>query len=27
VICFAAIVLAFVLPIAGFSGSWGVLAT
>lgn len=26
-ICFAAIVLAFVLPIAGFSGSWGVLAT
>lgn len=27
VICFAAIVLAFVLPIAGFSGSWGVLTT
>ena len=26
-ICFVAIVLAFVLPIAGFSGSWGVLAT
>lgn len=26
-ICFAAVVLAFVLPIAGFSGSWGVLAT
>lgn len=26
-ICFTAIVLAFVLPIAGFSGSWGVLAT
>lgn len=25
-ICFAAIVLAFVLPIAGFSGSWGMLA-
>ncbi|MGQ7141646.1 TPM domain-containing protein [Escherichia sp. SS-MK2] len=27
VICFAAIILAFVLPIAGYSGSWGVLAT
>ena len=26
-ICFTAIVLAFVLPIAGFSGSWGVLTT
>lgn len=26
-ICFTAIVLAFVLPVAGFSGSWGVLAT
>lgn len=26
-ICFTAIVLAFVLPIAGFSRSWGVLAT
>lgn len=26
-ICFVAVVLAFVLPIAGFSGSWGVLAT
>ncbi|EJI9011575.1 TPM domain-containing protein [Escherichia albertii] len=26
-ICFVAIVLAFVLPIAGFSGSWGVLIT
>ncbi|HAI3447026.1 TPA: YgcG family protein [Escherichia coli] len=27
VICFAAIVLAFVLPIAGYSGSWGALIT
>ncbi|EFO1360757.1 YgcG family protein [Escherichia sp. 14.0982] len=26
-ICFAAIVLAFVLPIAGYSGSWGALIT